>query len=486
MNKTGNSLMQVYPSREFKGLSEEGLISNAYLKDPETIAGVLSYAFGQREGNVVSLLTGGIGNVIEVGSKEYRWKLHGQVDSPAEVTEDSTNGNVRPGYNGMEFTLITEERFDPSDNLLADDGETVVHVRSQAQAVAAGWAHSVVLATGGQTSFCDPDFLKPGARWSKENSTVGEYSERGGSHKYHTPEELTNQLSTLRKTCTITRNAALSVMIIELPNPKDPSKSTKLWAKYEEWTAMAAWYKEVDISMLYSKYNKDSTGTVRLRDETERPIYHGAGLLEQIAPSNVRYYTTLTFEILQEFLLDLSYAATAWGGDTNFVALTGKMGMIEFNNAIKAHAKGNNITVTDNGTFITGSGRDLTFTGYFKTVEFLNGYKLTVRQFDPYDELTRNRKLHPISLKPAESYRFTIMNFGARDGQANINKVVMNKSEQLMWHVAGSSNPLTGVVGANASSATGKDGYETHYLSECGIRLGDPYSCGELKLKICA
>lgn len=77
--------------------------------------------------------------------------------------------------------------------------------------------------------------------------------------------------------------------------------------------------------------------------------------------------------MLDGFLLDLSYNANRWGGNYNFVALTGKMGMREFSNAITERQTALGIVVTDNGTFITGKGDSLTLTGHFKSVEFLNG-----------------------------------------------------------------------------------------------------------------
>jgi hypothetical protein len=214
-------------------------------------------------------------------------------------------------------------------------------------------------------------------------------------------------------------------------------------------------------------------------------VYHGAGVRQQISPANRKYYTKLTYEILDEFLLDLSYNASVYGGDYNFVALTGKMGIREFNNAVVRKQKDLGITVTDSGTFITGKGDNLTLTGHFKTVEFLNGVSLTVKEFSPYDDKVRNRTLHPVSGKPIESYRMTILNFGTVKGKANIRKVAKKNSENAMWYVAGSTDPFGGVINSmSALRSNGIDGYEVHMLSECGIQLQDPTSCGEIIMRL--
>jgi hypothetical protein len=485
MSKTQVSNLQVYQSRDFSGLGETNHLSNAFLTEPEKIGSVMAYAFGIQENNVLSLLTGGIGNTLTVNNREYEWDLHSQSDRAIEVAEDTSGGNTTPGASGQYFTIaLTEKWFEVSDVLVADDGSTQVRVQSEPYQSGSGWVYSVQIVSA--ESYCDPAFLKPGAQWSKEWSSVEEYSNKGGGHGYATPYKLRNQLSTLRKTYKVSREAAKAVMVIELFDPADPSKSTKLWTKLAEWTAMAYWYREIDKSFIYSKYNKNQAGIVPVQGENGRAVYHGAGFREQISPANKRYYTKLTYELLDEFLLDLSYAADKWGGNHKFVALTGKMGMREFDRAMKEYNTGNNITITESGTFITGKGDDLTIDGYFRTVKFMNNIELTVKEFSPYDDIIRGRALHPITLKPIESYRFTILNFGRKNGKSNIRKVAMADSEMAMWHVCGSTDPFGGVAkGINVPRSTGVDGYDVHFLTQCGIMVEDPTSCGELILRIC-
>jgi len=481
------SPLEVYPSKDFNGMEESNHLSNAYLTEPEKIGSVLSYAFGMQDENVLSLLTGGLGNTTYVTNREYEWDLHSQSDRAIEVQAPSDGGNLTPGYGGQQFKIIlAEKEFDVSDNLIADDTRTQVHVMYEPIQTGSGFEYTVQLTDPAYDAFCNPAFLKPGARWSKEWSSVEEYSMKGGGHGFSTPYKLRNQLSTLRKSYKVTREAALAIMVIELPNPENPSQTSKLWTKQSEWVAMSKWYREIDKSYIYSKNNKNADNQVTLQGENKRPIYHGAGMREQIAPANKRYYTKLTYEILDEFLLDLSYAAKKWGGDHKFVALTGKMGMREFDRAMKEYNNSNGITITNNGTFITGKGSELEIDGHFKTVNFMNGVSLTLKEFPPYDDVIRNREKHPLTGKPVESYRFTMLNFGRKDGQSNIRKVCLKDSDMSMWHVAGSTDPFGGVSKSiNTMKASGADGYDVHFLSQCGIMVSDPLSCGELVLRVC-
>jgi hypothetical protein len=485
LSKQQVSPIQIYQSRNFKGLSSSNRLSNAYLTEPQKIASIMAYASGYQDGNVLSLLTGGIGNVNEVTNREYEWDLHSESDKLILVAEDSPSiAQGTPGQNGMPFEIILSERwFDVNDNIVADDS-TQLHILEEPEVVGPNAFKYIVQHNEVDPEyFVDPEVISKGARFCKDYTTVAEYSDKGGGVQYATPYRLRNQLTTMRKTYEVTRNAAKAVMIIELTNPHNPSQKTKLWTQLAEWKAMSEWYKEIDRSMIYSIYNKDNKGTVNLKDEKARPIYHGAGIRQQIAPSNVRFYTKLTYKVLDDFLLNLSYNADKWGGNHHFVALTGKMGMREFDRAIQDYASGNGITVDNHGTFITGSGDELEFTGYFKTVHFLNGVSLTVKEFPPYDDIIRNRALHPVTKKPLESYRFTILNFGHKDGKANIRKVALKDSEMSMWHVAGSVDP-SGVVANSTKTqrSSGIDGYTVHYLSECGVMVEDPTSCGELIL----
>jgi hypothetical protein len=462
------------------GMTESDHLSQAYLTEPEKMDAVLAYAFGTQNETVLSMLTGGIGNTRFVSNREYTWDLHGQTERAIVVTGPLQAGNV--GAQGAPFRWKMEEGiFQTSDNLVTDDG-TMLRV-SNVTSNGYDYIYTGVLTDPDPKKFLNASQLLNGARMSKDFSTVEEFSDKGGGTDFVAPMTLKNQLTTLRKHYAVSRSAATDVMVIELFS--EDGQSTKLWTKLAEWTALAQWYKEIDRSYIYTIYNKDAQGNVRLQGKNQRPVYHGAGIRQQISPANKLYYTRLTYDIIDEFLLDLSYNASRWGGDYNFMALTGKMGIREFNKAVLERQKELGITITNSGTFITGSGSELTLTGHFKSVEFLNGVSLTVKEFSPYDDKTRNRTLHPTTKKPIESYRFTILNFGTVKGKANIRKVAKKNSENAMWYVAGSTTPF-GEVAASMSvmRSNGLDGYEVHMLAEVGVQIQDPTSCGEMIMRL--
>jgi hypothetical protein len=156
------------------------------------------------------------------------------------------------------------------------------------------------------------------------------------------------------------------------------------------------------------------------------------------------------------------------------------MGMKEFDRILKEKASAYQLIDTK---FVTGSGQELTLGGQFTTYKMLNGIELTLKHCPAYDNVVDNRLLHPISLKPLESYRFTFVDFGDRDGEPNIVKMVMKDRALVMWHVAGSVAPGSGhAKSISTLRSNGKDGCDCFILGEQGIMLKDPTTCGELIL----
>ena len=145
--------------------------------------------------------------------------------------------------------------------------------------------------------------------------------------------------------------------------------------------------------MIYSKYNANSNGTTDLKGTNGRPAYIGAGLLQQISNSNRQTYTKLTADLLEDYLFNLSYNILA-KGERKFVALTGEMGMKEFDRILKEKASAYRLIDTK---FVSGSGQELTLGGQFTTYKMLNGVELTLKHMPLYDNIVYNRQLHPVS-----------------------------------------------------------------------------------------
>ena len=476
--------LQLYRSKWFSDLVDENMLSNALMTEPYKVSTVLSYIFGRYENSTVDFLTAGLGKTVVTENRQYEWPVMIESDKSIQIKQAKWNGSaitsdLTPGINSSPIQLwLGEKWFGPGAILEFDDKEFQVRVMGAPYQDGNDFVYTVVVADGNAASFIPPSLLLAGKQVSRGGSAYEEYSEEADIVNYQTPFKLRNHLTTMRLSYDITGSAYSTVMVIAMRDPKT-KKTSYLWADYQEWMALRQWYNTIDRQLVYSKYNANQDGTTDLIGTNGRPVYIGAGLLQQIAPANRSTYTTLTADTLENFLFDLSYNILGTN-ERKFVALTGEMGMKELDRVLKQKASGYTLVDTH---FVSGSGQDLTLGGQFTTYKMLNGIELTLKHFPLYDNIVYNRKLHPVSGKPLESYRFTFLDFGNRDGEANISKVVRKGREMVMWHTGGSVTPGTGFSKSiNTLRSNAKDGYQVHFLSEQGLMIKDPTACGELLL----
>ena len=427
------------------------------------------------------MLTVGLGNVMTIYQPSWEWNVMIDADRAVTIRDARWNGaaitsDSTPGLGNTPIQLWLEDNwFGPTAILEFDDKEYQVRVAGAPYKDGNLWVYTCFVADGQPSSYIPADLLTPGCQVSRLASAVEEYSEEGDILNYSTHFKMRNYLTTIRINYDITGSAYSTVMAIALQDPKTGKKSY-LWADYQEWKAMREWYKRCERMLVYMKNNVNKDGSCNLKGTNGRPVFIGAGLLEQIAPSNRRYYTELTAELLEDFLFDLSYNVLGTN-ERKFAALTGEMGMREFDRILKEKVV--NMSLIDT-VFVTGSGDNLTFGGQFKTFKMTNGIELTLKYFPLYDDLMYNRKLHPVTKKPLESYRMTFLDLGRRDGEANIVKVVRKDREFVTWTTGGAVLPSGYGKSINTLRSNGKDGYTVYFLGEMGIMLRDPRACGEL------
>ena len=485
--------LQLYKGKWFSDLVDENMLSNAMLTKPHEISTIVSYVFGTKDDGYSSsldMITGGLGNVMTIDQRQYEWSV--MIDADRAVTIRSakwqgleitaaTADSVMAGIGNTPILLSVEDKwFGPGAIIELDDKEFQLRVSGAPYEDGNEWVYTCFVADGQPTSYIPNDLLLPGRQASRLASAYEEGSEEADILNYNTHFKMRNHLTTMRLSYDITGSAYSTVLAIALKDPKT-GKTSYLWSDFQEWKAMREWVKRCERALVYNKSSMKADGTTGLVGTNGRPVYIGAGLLQQISPSNRRFYTELTPELLEDFLFDLSYNILG-SNERKFVALTGEMGMREFDKVLKAKANTMNLTDT---VFVTGSGQNLVLGGQFISYKMTNGLELSLKHFALYDDTTYNRKLHPISGKPIESYRFTILDVSRRDGEANIVKVVRKGREFVQWYTGGAVAPGAG-YGKSISTlrSNAKDGYSVHFLGEMGIMVRDPRACGELILDV--
>ena len=475
--------LTLYRGKWFSDLIDTNKISYASQQRPHEVGTILSYVFGTKDAGYstsLDMLTGGLGNTMTIQEDTFEWGVMVDQDRAVTIRDAKWNGaditdESTPGLGLTPITLWLEDAwFGPGATIELDD-KSQLRIQDAPYQDGNLFVYVAFLSNGNPASYIDPEMLKAGHQVSRLASSYEEYSEEADILNYNTHFKMRNHLTTMRLSYDITGSAFSTVMAVALKDAKT-GKSSYLWAPYQEWVAMREWYKRMERGLVYNVNNVNKDGSCNVKGKNGRPAYQGAGLLEQISPSNRRYYTRLTAELLEDFLFDLSYNVLGTN-ERKFVALTGEMGMREFDRVLKEKMANMNLIDT---VFVTGSGDSLTFGGQFKTYKMTNGIELTLKYFPLYDNTVYNRQLHPVSLKPLESYRMTFLDLGRRDGQANVVKVVRKDREFVNWCTAGSVTPAGYAHSNTEVRSNAKDGYSVHFLGECGIMLRDPRACGEL------
>ena len=488
MNNSLLNNLQLYRGRRFSDLVDENMISNALLTKPHEVSGLLSLVFGTKDDGVstaIDLITGGLGKTMIIENREFEWSV--MIDSEHAINirwakangQEITSANyssVTPGANGQPIFLALEEKwFGPGAILSFDDYKFQVRVSGTPYQDGSAWVYECYVVDQSNAAYIPGEFLLPGRQVSRMGSAYEEYSDEADIIGYQTPFKMRNQLQTLRLSYDITGDAYSTVLAIALKDPES-GKTSYLWSDYQYWIALREWKRREEKELLFAKGNRQQDGTYNLKGTNGRYVAKMSGLFEQISPANVRYYTTLTAELLEDFLFDLCYNLLGTN-ERKFIALTGEMGIREFDRILKEKVASFHMIDT---VFVTGSGQNLTLGGQFTTYKMTNGIELTLKRCALFDNMEIFRQLHPLTGKPLMSYTFLFVDLGQRDGQANVVKVCRKGREFVQWFTGGSVAPNGYANSITTMRSNSRDGYQVHFLGEMGIMLRNPLSCGIL------
>lgn len=476
------SPLQITNMNWHAGLTQDSHLSTFFLAEPDIASQVITRIYNKQNGykNALSFLTGGMGKSKEINGNQYRWHVLGDSRRAIPITRAVFDSATNAGQYDTPFKIgVGEKWFAEGDVILFDSPNFKARVQTEPYFDGSDFILTLQLVTSDQTSFVTSTLLQVGKEVSKEfNIVERDGSRTSGETHYATPLQLENYMSTLRKKYEVTGAAHSRVMVITLTNPESKETTTS-WVKYAEWEFWKQFMDEIEIMLMFGPSNIKTNGTTALKGASGNTIYSGAGLESQIAPGNKRYYTTLTEQILRDFMDDLSYGGTE-DGPREYVALCGRQFMNLFDQALKVSAS--NFTLVDS-KFISGSGQELTLGGQFKSYEGLNGDRITLKEYAPYNDVIRNRQLNPQTGKIAESYKATFLNFKSySQGEANIQKVYSKDREMVTTYINGMYGPFG--PQKNGTSATSVDGYTFEAMTECGVMLKDPTDAAQLLLDV--
>ncbi len=467
------------------GLTQASHLSTFFLTEPALASEVVTRVYNKYNGyrNALSFLTTGTGRTKELDNIVYRWPLMGdsQKAIPISVAQSVYNdGSTTPGINFTTFRVgLPEKWFSLGDVLVPDDARYALRVMEEPYQDGIDFVYTLQLVTKDPTAYIPQTLVTNGKELSKDYNLVEhDMSRTSGDTTYATPFMMEGVMSTHRKKYSVSGAAQEKVLVISLMHP-DGKQVANTWVKYAEWEFWSQWMDEIEKSLLFGKGNVNkANGSTNMKGVSGNPIYSGSGLEDQIAPANKRYYTSLTEQVIRDFMDDLAYNGTE-DGPRNYVALCGRQFMNLFDQAMKRSAS--NFTTVDS-KFLHGSGQEMKLGAQFISYIGLNGDTITLKECPMYNEVVRNRQLHPQTGRPVESYKATFINFKSYGSESNVQKVYHKGREMSTIYIEGMCSPYGMNKGKSVASPT--DGYEFHALSECGIMLKDPTDAGQLILDV--
>jgi len=302
------------------------------------------------------------------------------------------------------------------------------------------------------------------------------------------PSTHTNWLTTMRKKCTVTGKDLTDVTWIE-------NNGSSLWYFTREQQMMDEFMYQQELQRWYGRKSITDTTIQRPGAYTSTVLgtsgtmatsmVSGDGLLAQIDSSNQASYSmgSLTEDIITEFIAKISLNATAAEGN-EWVVFTGTEGRLAFHRAMK------DLIVAPSGAMTGGSMKgvagDVHLGANFASYSAL-GNKITVAHCPVFDDPNLHSTAGGTNAfgdnRLKESAKMVFMDFGKTSGVSNVELVTkgaegVNRS-MIKKYVAGMVNPYDqkSMLSANAD-----DKFECHVLSETGIVVRNPLSCGILSV----
>jgi hypothetical protein len=479
------STLQLYtpPAGRLTGLVESNKLYNAFMAEPTKMRAVMARAFGQMKGkeDVLDMLTNGAMQTEVIETEVYRWPLYTKDSELVEVAGPNLDGGVTPGINKSTFRVPFAERFfELGANLRADDN-TMVRVQEDPYQDGNHWIYTLILTTDNYAAFMDPAMVTYGARFLQVWGDYEEYSEGGVGTMMSSPAMLENQLQIFRSEAKVSRIGARTKLAMDImsTDPKSgKGKVATVWADEVVWKTYEQHRRGITWASVYSNRTSTITGA------NGRMVKRSAGFKEQISPANIWEYSgnELDYDLFVDFIENLEKVAIDNGGSPNLVCLTGRDGLAMIDRMLAKRFKDKGLITVDSH-FIKGDGSgNLSLQGYFREFTTESGITVKFKNFPPYNDAEFNRQVNKVTGNPLEASTFTIMNFGTTaQGDANVKKVYFKGGEGLMWSVGGSMTPSGERKSKSSEGANGKDGYDVIFLDHCGLKVGDPTSCGELR-----
>jgi len=495
MSKISN--LQIRDAQSFGGLVTENNLGYLGMIQPQKASNLISQLFTMTHGMDLDTYLNQFPALYLDDDTPFQWKLQGAseknvplIEARLTATGSAVSATDKVGVGVSRFYLVFPEQYFYDTELIVGEKNELYPIQIKSDPVSDGtnWVYECELLTGDTALFIPFEEIQAGKRFSKEWSPVARtMSNKGGGMNYVTPMTMQNSFTYMRLEDTRPGNMIDKPLAFDFMGTDGKTYTT--WMQYADFEMEARFRQMKNRYYMFATPNKTEQNTYLNKDTSGFTIEQGAGIRSQMNPSNIEYFNKLDIDWLTYTLLGLSVNKLPMD-KRKFILRTGEYGMVEFSKALENKAygyvrvvpSGSNdqaiSRVVDNNR-ISISGNKLTFKGQFLEYIGPNGIEITVMHEPLYDNVVRNKVLHPNG-GPAESYRYDILDVGTSNGEPNIRKVFKKGMEDITRFIPGLRDPYQLGNKAPQYAANSVDAYAVHRMSICGVMIKNPTSCLQL------
>lgn len=442
-------------------------LSRALLRAPDTLSPAITHLAGRQDKRFpLSFLSQGTGNIETIGGNEYKYRVMVHLRKTRNLIVETAGSNVGQGF--QQFELTFPDKWFIRDYTLFSPSGKQVRIMGDPSPKNGGYAYTVQIQGADASESIPASDLAAGATWAQGYSTVATDFSEGNASNWQAPAEIAHRLTTSRKSYHL--SGASKNFVADFEFSIKGGKKSNLWLDWEEYQHMLNWMEECETMYWYGKRNYDDKGHTNMKDKNGNPIIIGPGLLEQI--ENKDYRSDLTANKLKDITRHIFFQMN--DGENKVVNVyTGTGGAEDFDNAMKEEMNQNVYTQFNDGKFVSGSGREMTYGGYFTSYRHIDGHIINIVQLPLFDKgaVAEAARKHPRTGLPLESHRMVFVDQSVYDGVNNLRMVAREGRSMLAWAVSGSVVPNGYGEETNRMRASDIDGASVHFLKEAGIIL---------------
>ena len=415
-----------------------------------------------------------------IGANAFEWKVMNRYKKPAVL--DVADATDRSAGDVVTYKISSDASADEHCHLAVNDIVRIDTSGTRGLVTAVGTLNT---GSGGATDVtvrlleAHTADLTTSTKLAVIGSAFGQGSlgdEVGELYAY--PETHRNHLTLSRRKCKINGIDLHDVTWVE-------HNGHRLWYFTKEQQLTDQFMYELELNRWFGK--SSMSGDIQFPGDIGTtaagfPVM-GDGIIEQISNGNVFDYTpgALTDAILTNVLATISLNTISATGN-EYVVFTGMQGMVDFQKAMKAFL-GNGSAAP---IFTDKAGQDVQVGANFTTYYVL-GNKMTLVHNPCFDDPNVSSFVSGVGSgaftgDAALSGAMVFMDMSAQDGVANVELIAKGAEgynrNYVKKYVPGMINPNdpTSMMAAN-----GNDTFECHIMSESGVIVRNPLSCGILK-----